>query len=86
MTLRQGHSNLEFVTSYRGCEIHKNIMSGAFFVYEVGESPDDGESAYARCRSEVEAKMVVDSLFSMYQSTAVMDAFLSILPQTKKTN
>lgn len=54
-------------TSYRGCEIHR-MADNEFLVYEVGEGPATA-IPYANVTTYTEARLVVDSLFSLYQAT-----------------
>lgn len=60
----------QFHTSHRGCEIHKQ-PDGSFDVYEVGEGPTTTEP-YANVPTEGEARLVIDSLFELYQAAKVL--------------
>lgn len=69
---------LELITSYRGCEIHQDIHTQAFHVFEIGESPETARP-YAVVASRAEADMVVDSLASLYIATQTDKAFKALL-------
>lgn len=59
--------DLELITSYRGCEIHRHLHNGTFYVYEIGESPETA-APYAIVSTRKEADLVVDSLAEFYVS------------------
>lgn len=69
---------LDFITSYRGCEIHQDIHTQAFHVFEIGESPETAQP-FAVVPTRTEADLVVDSLVSLYVATQTDKALKTLL-------
>lgn len=67
--------------SYRGCEIHKR-PDGSFDVYEVGEDPTTTEP-YANVGTESEARLVIDSLFELYNAATFLAALEQLMRDPK---